>query len=38
MATEKKNIYNQINTFPRNNDKCVVYVNTENEKFKEHIP
>ena len=37
-GNKKKNINNEIKTFPRNNDKCVVYVNTENKKFKEHIP
>ena len=29
---------NENKTFPRNNHKCVVYVNIENKKVKEHIP
>ena len=34
---QKKNINNKIKAFPRNNDKCFSYVNTENKKLKEHI-
>ena len=30
--------YNSNNNISRNTDKCVVYVNTENKKLKEHIP
>ena len=37
-GNRKKNIKNKIKTFTRNNDKCVVYVNIENKKLKEHIP
>ena len=37
-GNRKKNINNENKTFPRNNDKCVVYVNIENKKVKEHIP
>ena len=36
MATEKKNINIRIKALPRNNNECVVYVNTEKKKLKEH--
>ena len=38
MSTEKKDINNEIKHLPINNDKWVVYVNTENKKLKEQVP